>query len=358
CGCLDHGGHFFQKKYGFPNGDNPDQLRSLLAQWLGTGTFAGALSTLAGLKVAETLAGAESPKEWCDNLKYGLSSVWSKFPQYLYLAHEGSTNFGRLSHDGAPMPGYANPDTSPYKLPYLKGNVYQCVQGNMGLWGHNAVGAFPAIYAYDFALDYGDDVRAARSGILWSFDDAVPAGNASDEEKNRGVYLQILHDGPVDTQHDFNQAKQAVKTFSEYRHGLLGSVQSAFYSHPVPVKIAMVLASGLSTSIKQAFAIEGINIDELGANAKIAVETNNANAILGPVKVQQGDLIMQAGNTGKAAFNHLQFHVQPASYNTNGKITGPDNYTIPVVFREVKAGLFRQAGVPRSRHFYQSENGQ
>jgi len=343
---------FPKRKYGFPQGSNPEQLRSLLVQWLGAGTFTGVVCSLAGLKVAENLSRAEAPKEWCNNLKYGLTNTWSKFPFYLYLAGEGCTQLGRLSHDGTPMPGYADPLDSPYKLPYPKGSVYHCVQGNMGFWGHNAIDDFPALYAYDFALDCGDQVRAARSGILWAFNDAAPP----DDDQARGAWLQILHDGPADAKHDLNQAKQAVRTFSEFRHGLHGSVQGAFNGQTPAVKIEMVLAAGLSPTIKQAFANEGVYVDELATGAKVAVEVNNAGAVLGVVHVAQGNPIMWAGSTGKAAFNHLHFHVQPAKYNSNGKITGLDDYTIPVVFQEVKAGLFRQAGVPRSRHYYQSEN--
>ena len=202
---------FPKRKYGFPQGSNPGQLRSLLVQWLGAGAFSGVVCSISGLLVAENLSKAQDPAAWCDNLKYGLTSLWSKFPFYLYLAGEGCTQFGRLSHDGAPMPGYADPTDSPYKLPYPKSSVYHCVQGNMGFWGHNAIGDFPTLYAYDFALDCADEVRAARSGILWAFNDAAPP----DDDPERGAWFQILHDGPADAKHDLNQAKQAVNA----KHG-------------------------------------------------------------------------------------------------------------------------------------------
>jgi hypothetical protein len=335
------------RDYGFPQGSNPDQVYRLVVHWLGIGTLAGAFASIMGMKAAENIAGANDPKQWCKGVRNGIGNTWSKFPLYLYLANEGATNYGRLSHAGAPMPGYPPAVESPYKLPFEEGNVYQCVQGNRGLWGHNHIGDDSAIYAYDFALDYGDQVLAARPGVLWAFADVV------DADEHRGCYVQILHSNPPDEKHDRNQAKKEVRTLAEYRHGIPGSIAAALAVGVTSIE--MKPADLLDAAVQNAFRDEGIELSKLGT-LPVAVKTNGGIPV-GPVVIEQGDQIMLAGITGLVVFNHLHFQVQPAIHDADGDITGVETYTIPVVFAEVKAGLWSRAGVPRSRHFYQSANG-
>jgi hypothetical protein len=335
------------RDYGFPQGSNPDQIYRLVVHWLGIGTVAGAFASIMGLKAAENIAGANDPKQWCKGLRTGIGNTWAKFPLYLYLANEGATNYGRLSHAGAPMPGYPEADGSPYKLPFEKDNVYQCVQGNRGLWGHNHIGDDSALYAYDFALDYGDRVLAARPGILWAFADAV------DPDESRGCYVQILHGDLPDEKHDRNQAKKEVRTMAEYRHGIPGSIVAALATGGSSIE--MKPADQLNASVQTAFQQEGIELSKLG-NMPVAVKTSGG-VPAGPVVIEQGDQIMLAGVSGLVVFNHLHFQVQPAMHDPDGDVTGIEAYTIPVVFAEVKAGLWSRAGVPRARHFYQSANG-
>ena len=346
-----------QTAYGFPQGSHPDQLGIVLLQWLGMGTISGVFANLLGLKVAENIAGAEDARQWCASLKPNLSRVWTKFPIYWYLANEGATHLGRNSHNGMPMTGYAKPETSPYKLPYPNGQVYQCVQGNRGLWGHNAVSMPAMLYAYDFALDFGDSVVATRKGILWAFSDQTVT------DAPRGCYVQILHNGAVDEAHDRNQAKQMVHTIAEYRHGIPGSISAT-----LGINIAMLPANvlNLNTPVKTAFEQAGVKLGKLGA-LQVAVEVSNASSPIGPVVIEQGQQIMQAGVSGLVAFNHLHFHVQPALQDEAGDIISlavgqedlmitTESYTIPVVFQEVEARLWAPAGVARSRHYYQSAN--
>jgi len=343
--------------YGFPQGKNPEQLGIVLLQWLGMGTVSGVFASLLGLKVAENIAGAEDAKQWCASLKPNLSRVWTKFPIYWYLANEGATHLGRNSHNGTPMAGYAKAETSPYKLPYPKDQVFQCVQGNRGFWGHNTVSKPSMLYAYDFALDYGDLIAASRKGILWAFSDQEQA------DLERGCYVQILHNEPAHEEHDRNQAKVVVQTIAEYRHGIPGSIAAA-----LDMNIAMLPANvlNLNNPVKTAFEQVGVKLGKLGAQ-KVAVQLNNASSPEGPVLIEQGEKIMQAGVSGQVAFNHLHFHVQAAlqdeegdiisQENEEGLITSMEKYTIPVVFQEVKARLWAPAGVARSRHYYQSANG-
>jgi murein DD-endopeptidase MepM/ murein hydrolase activator NlpD len=49
-----------------------------------------------------------------------------------------------------------------YILPYPKGSKYKVLQGYNGRWGHQG----HAEFAYDFQMQIGSDVLAARSGIV------------------------------------------------------------------------------------------------------------------------------------------------------------------------------------------------
>ena len=58
--------------------------------------------------------------------------------------------------------GYPGWQTSPYVLPYPVGTGYPVRQGNCSGFGHRGVYA----YSYDFAMDLGTTVTAARGGVV------------------------------------------------------------------------------------------------------------------------------------------------------------------------------------------------
>jgi hypothetical protein len=122
---------------------------------------------------------------------------------YLYLFTDGSTDGGEFCIDDNGVErrfmGYPEDyEQSPYRLPWAKDTMLQCVQGNMGIWSHHvkSVPTPPATnvfinlqtYAYDFSHGGGTDVLCARSGIVTQITDTQPDNNP----KNWN-FVEIMH---------------------------------------------------------------------------------------------------------------------------------------------------------------------
>lgn len=362
---------FPQDWYGFPSSENADHGGKLIAHWLGAGSIIALANTLLGTKIAESIGEVEDHTAICKSLKRGVGNMLVKFPIYLYLANEGNTRMGRLSHVTTPMFGYPSANNSPYSLPFPNGIVQHCVQGNQGLWSHNSLQDVSSIYAYDFALDFDDDVVAAREGIVWAFADNQPDDTDTDNNwTDTGNFIQLLHTGDPDENHepldghDLNLQKDKVRTFAEYRHGRadsIGATGGALHTGITTVGMRLVSTVLVNANVKSAFADYGVDLDRLFAEdaaATIAVEvTVPGGDLVGPYLVPKGEIIMRAGNTGRIAFNQLHMQVQPARQDADGTVVGMEAYTIPFVFQEVKSGFSGRVGVARTGYYYQSENG-
>jgi hypothetical protein len=193
---------------------------------------------------------------------------------YYYMFAENLTAGGKLT--GKPkgdleFPGYPNRADSPYRLPWEKGKLYECAQGNHGLFSHTPFSFDLELYAFDFSFNHGDDVLAMRDGVIWDFTDTNADGNTDFQNE-----IIILHETPAGgtdplSGHDFDENGTPARTFTSYLHGKQGSVVGAF-----PLTITKDKdAPGLGT------------------------------------KVKRGQVIMLADDTGRSAYNHLHVTVKP-----------------------------------------------
>lgn len=238
------------------------------------------------------------------------------FPVYWYFLNENDTDAGKLGYQypsGAKtvddvkeltFPGYPNPAASPYNLPFKEGITAECVQGNHGLFSHNAVGKSCQIFAYDFSLAYGTEILAMRDGIVVgapspgttpSTDDPIPDGTEDDSKTSTGANMVTLQHTTVDDQ-DVDADGNKKTTFARYLHGAQGTI-------PATVKVTGAV-------------------------------------------IKKGQVIMKVNSTGVSRVNHVHVDIRPDDGTGN-----PANYTIPFVFREVDGD-----GVPTSTHCYKSAN--
>lgn len=92
----------------------------------------------------------------------------------------------------APVPqcsGFEEWSTSPYVLPYSVGEAYRLNQGNCSGFGHSGFWQ----YGYDFDMNIGTVVTAARGGVV-----LVAQDGASDGDRNNTNLITIEHpDGTV-----------------------------------------------------------------------------------------------------------------------------------------------------------------
>jgi murein DD-endopeptidase MepM/ murein hydrolase activator NlpD len=364
-----------REDHGLPIGGNATPF--LLWFFLGApfGAFVGGFcGTLIGWAVSRTVTPAQLWKEPVKAAVIGLLS----FLVQLYLAKEGDTDDGRYNptldpqgnaNGRQPFAGYAEAGNSPYRLPLAAGGTTFVGQANQGFFSHMRYGFVVQVYAYDFAHDFQDEVLAVRDGTVvdWfdfypddteldlsgntpadtatgqaaanagqtagligagqsGFDSLLAAGTGSSSANLTGNwnFVLIRHDS-VDPAHDRDQGGTVVVTFAEYGHGANGGVRAAF-------------------------ALRGIA----------------PNAIIG-TRVQQGQVVMLAGDSGTSFHNHLHLHVRPSLPTTPVPATPPPatfvpinpttlaNYTVPFVFREGRHVIGRD-GPLRHLLWYRSEN--
>ena len=162
--------------------------------WLLMGSLFGVLNGFIGTAFAQSIqAIMGSPAtDWgllgLNILKSTIKSL-GMFWINVYIWRENDTSGGTFNPSGNDFAGYPDQDSSPYLLPWTGGDTIVCSQGNQGLFSHNNVsGGREQVYAYDFHLDQGDTVRAARGGTVVDYFDSVPT-NEDDEHQRR------LHDG-------------------------------------------------------------------------------------------------------------------------------------------------------------------
>jgi hypothetical protein len=280
---------------------------------------------------------------------------------YLFLFIENATEAGKFASKQRKTalgineyPGYPDHTTSPYRLPYAKGTLQQCAQGNLGIVSHTPVSFQSQVYAYDFSLDDDTEIHAARAGIVVDFRDDVADGTSA-TSGSAANFIQIVHDTHV-AGHDFDEkggtadstgAPNTLATMCEYLHGKKGTVTAAFAAQSPPV------------NIKQPGSVAGI---PAGWPFAVAVDVSG-NLINDPatgkpqlIKVVRGQVIMHADSTGRTAFNHLHIHVYP----TTGTMTGPNpsvtkgGGSIPFVCGDDDVG--GDNGVPKSFKWYESGN--
>lgn len=83
-----------------------------------------------------------------------------------------------------------------FVLPYPVGQRYSVIQGNSGRWGHTDA----AQYAYDFKMDIGTPIVAAKGGRVIAVEERYEDGNRTPGQEN---FIFIQHDD---------------STFSRYYH--------------------------------------------------------------------------------------------------------------------------------------------
>jgi hypothetical protein len=293
-----------------------DRRERAFALWLGGGIGMGIFAGFTSSLVSQILAWGE---DWALlGRTIGLSSLRMVllFWFFEYFQKEGDTDDGTYNPRGPrPFNGYPNKDTSPYRLPFPRGVALYCGQGNQGLWSHNDImniGAPQQCYAFDFGHDHQQVITASRGGIVWAFnennpDDSTAAWNA----------ITILHDAN-DAEHDDPFGTGPVTTYAVYGHGAFNGITNAFASRGLPPPTQESVTPG------------------------------------GGTRVNQGDAIMLADDTGVSFHSHLHMHVMMDTSGTvvaPGAANGPGNTGIPFVFREV-----RGEGRCINLTWYESEN--
>ena len=236
----------------------------------------------------------------------------------------------------------------------------------MGAFSHMRFAGRPQIYAYDFAHDFGEEILCSRPGTVVDYFDWMPddknlssaagdrteldaalveasaltvvdatsgatvpvliagqSGNGGDPP-TMANFVMVRHDTRDDV-HDRSQSSAPVFTFSKYMHGR-------------------------KDGVRDAFAQRGIQ----------------PHQIIGST-VQQGHLVMLAGDTGLSFHNHLHMEVLGSTANSQGTASvalgvGPPismnsltNFTLPFVFSEVK-NILHTDGVPWHLNWYESDN--
>ncbi|MEM6272853.1 MAG: hypothetical protein AAF998_25790 [Bacteroidota bacterium] len=221
---------------------------------------------------------------------------------YNYFIWNNNTKDGTIGQETTVDPpiwhedfkGIGNKSTSPYLLPYKRGDYRQCAQGHLGVWSHNA--NTEQIYAYDWDHDQDMEVLSVREGTVRSWADTLPDHTTVDDNN-----ILVNHNlTPPHPGHDRDWRDDPVMTFANYLHG----------AH---------------FGVRHCFALIGVPAD----------------FITGTV-ITQGQLIMLAGDTGRSFYNHLHMHVSTGSAKS-----------VPWVFRDEDAP---DDGVLRDLNWYRSDN--
>lgn len=244
---------------------------------------------------------------------------------YFWLSYhktfwEGDTDGGKVGLNAENKvvsfkDGYPDYTSSPYKLPFTKGEAIQCIQGHLGFSDHNFITNY--IYAVDFDFPENTEVLAMRGGTVVHYYDA-----AVDTDEGLINSITIRHDDPQEGSipnpgHDRDHTGTVI-TYANYAYCRQNGVSDAFLKRGVP-----------------------------------------DTAIVG-MKVKQGEVI----STGTA---REQLRVFVSSVEPDGDITQPwprepkettqpGAWTIPFVFRDVKNKSEDKNGIPLSLKYYLSEN--
>lgn len=274
-----------------------------------SGVLAATAGTLFGWLIAHkqqpdgTSEELTKPSDEAFGLAYAESIVASLFKHtvYNYIIWNGKTNGGKFGQDNNRPPnivtfkgGYPEKASSPYKLPHEAESVRQCAQGNLGPWSHNA--NTKQIYAFDWDHDHDMEVLAVRDGTIDLWSDVMP-----DHTTLQDNHLNVNHDRtPPDPIHDRDHTANPVLTTSNYIHGAHFSFRHIFAAMGIPES-----------------SIKGTPVD-------------------------QGMLVMFAGDTGMSFYNHLHMHV-----------SSPNAESIPWVFSDEKAP---DNGVLSDLVWYESSN--
>jgi hypothetical protein len=285
--------------------------------WLGGGIGMGVLAGIATTLVAQIMAWAEDWARFGKTVGLASLTMVLQFWFLEYLQKEGDTADGTYNPRGPrDFKGYPGKDTSPYRLPFARGEALYCGQANQGLWSHNDItniGADQQCYAYDFGHDHRQAIHASRGGIVWAFNE-----NNADNSTANWNSITILHDAN-DAEHDDPFGTGPVTTYAVYGHGARNGVSDAFTARGLPVPVMESATPG------------------------------------GGTRVNQGDVIMLADDTGTSFHSHLHMHVlmdTSGGVVAPGAANGPGDVGIPFVFREV-----RGEGRCLNLTWYESENG-
>jgi len=349
-----------REDYGLPVAASSD-AKPFVLWWIFGGTLFNFVGTFSGQLISWALAGTVTPKQlWQEPLKAAGLGL-AMFPIQQYTTMEGDTDGGRFnptkqvggnaySPARVPFAGYPDNSASPYKLPYAKDTALFVGQGNLGLFSHARFNSNPQVYAFDFAHDFKDEVLCVRDGTVvdyfdWMPDDqdlsnsdpndaaaiaaAVAAAAASGallpnqtNGSNGGWNFILIRHDAIDNTHDKDQGGGNVQTYAQYGHGANGGVRAVFAARGVA-----------------------------------------ANLIIGTA-VTQGQVVMQAGDTGVSFHNHLHLHVLGAVPGTPAPLPGTQQvinrsaltpYTLPFVFSDVNH-VFATDGVPQHLNWYTSQN--
>ena len=82
--------------------------------------------------------------------------------------------------------GYGPPENSQYILPYPTGTSVKVTQGNCSATSHNG----SSRYAYDFAMDIGNQIVAIRAGTVTEIEESKEDGNGCSSGAN---FLRVKH---------------------------------------------------------------------------------------------------------------------------------------------------------------------
>lgn len=327
--------------------------------WFGWGLLGGLMTNLVSTMLANGLgiafSQASSKQLFLKNMGKGalktVLSFWLMIWINMYFNGEGSTAGGEYFPENIEFKGYPDNENSPYLLPYRKDTTEFVGQGNQGMWSHYRKRELKdgnvQTYAYDFSMDQGTPILAARAGTVVDYFDWVPDdlkdtfvddpdGVAPGTTETKANFVLIRHDAH-DPDHDKGPNGAQFVTYGQYLHGRLGSVREFLQS---------------------------------------CTPNNDLREIIG-LQVQQGQPIMRTGNTGVSNHNHLHMDIltdeqtpptganplpavglDPVSGNVTAITKGSmENYTIPFVFKDVNyINPFKTDGVPVNLSWYTSDN--
>jgi hypothetical protein len=322
----------------------PDNTAHQLLFWLLVHPIFRLMGAFLGTCLSWAFSRAPDPVLLADSVGRYVLPVYALGPHVTarFWFGENDTD-GEYNPRGGAFDGYPDPSSSPYRLPFQLDTAQMCEQGNQGLASHNDFSTSMLVYAYDFPMDQGEPVLAARDGTVVDFFDWAPdnerittdAGADADPgqtQSSTGNFIFLRHDDPFGREtadqrsaHDRGAGGAEVVTFGHYLHGRQESVRE------------LLMPDG------------GTPADIIG------------------LQIRRGTPIMRAGNTGRSAHNHLHMDVRTngAALGTHPAVpppvtrdainTGGDRLSLPFVFKEV-TNILGKDGVPRSLRFYVSAN--